>query len=143
VEAEGDARTSVKLLSGGNPQIPKGDGEGPVQAYLHALPGWKRDLGWALDGLIVRVVPQVRKAIRWNSPFYGIEGQGWFLSFHCFERYIKVSFLRGAALSPPPPVVSKLAAVRYVHLTEQGLGDQAQLESWILQAASRPGEMLF
>ena len=95
------------LLSGGNPQIPKGDGDAPVQAYIAAMPDWKRDLGQKLDALIVRTVPDVRKAVKWNSPFYGVEGQGWFLSFHCFTRYVKVAFFKGTSLRPLPPGESK------------------------------------
>ena len=105
-----------KLLSGGNPQIPKGDGDGPVQAYIEAMPGWKREVGRYLDSLVERSVPDVRKAVRWNSPFYGIEGQGWFLSFHCFSKYIKVTFLNGGSLRPLPPVTSRYEHVRYFHI---------------------------
>src|SRR6188768_1713742 len=103
-----------KLLSGGNPQIAKGEGDGPVQAYIEAMPDWKRDVGRRLDALVVRAVPDVRKAMKWNSPFYGMEGQGWFLSFHCFTKYIKVTFFRGTALRPLPPGESKQADVRYL-----------------------------
>jgi hypothetical protein len=104
------------LLSGGNPQIAKGDGDVPVQAYLEAMSGWKREVGYLLDSLIVAAVPDVRKAVRWNSPFYGIDGEGWFLSFHCFEKYIKVTFLKRASLDPPPPIYSKHEPVRYLHV---------------------------
>lgn len=128
-----------KLLSGGNPQIPKGDGDAPVQAYLAAMPGWKRDVGLQLDALIERTVPDVRKAVRWNSPFYGVEGQGWFLSYHCFTRYIKVTFLYGAQLDPLPPVGSKDPNARYVHLHEDEELDEELLASWIRQAAEIPG----
>jgi hypothetical protein len=130
---------SPRLLSGGNPQIPKGDGDAPVKAYIAAMPGWKREAGRRLDDLIVRTVPDVRKAVRWNSPFYGVEGRGWFLSYHCFTRYIKVTFLRGAELDPLPPVGSKDPDVRYVHLHEGEDVDEAQLTSWIRQAAAIPG----
>lgn len=131
-----------KLLSGGNPQIPKADGDAPVQAYIAAMPGWKRDVGRRLDALIERKVPKVRKAVRWNSPFYGIEGQGWFLSFHCFARYVKVTFLRGSSLRPPPPVESKHPDTRYFHIHEgDALGEE--LASWIKQAAKLPGDPLF
>jgi len=132
-----------KLLSGGNPQIPKGDGDAPVRAYLAAMPGWKRDAGRRLDALIVRTVPKVRKAVRWNSPFYGIADNGWFLSFHCFDRYLKVSFLRGAALDPLPPVASKFPDTRYFHIHEHDQVDDKLLASWIKQAAKLPGDPLF
>ena len=101
--------TQPKLLSGGNPQIPKADGDAPVQAYIAAMPGWKREVGEQVDALVVAAVPEVRKAVRWNSPFYGVEGQGWFLSTHCFTAYVKLTLLNGAALRPPPPIASKLA----------------------------------
>ena len=130
---------SPRLLSGGNPQIPKGDGDAPVQAYIAAMPGWKRETGRRLDDLIVRTVPDVRKAVRWNSPFYGVEGRGWFLSYHCFTRYLKVTFLRGAELDPLPPVGSKDPDARYVHLHEGEDVDEAQLTAWIRQAAAIPG----
>ncbi|HEU4967883.1 DUF1801 domain-containing protein [Sphingomonas sp.] len=128
-----------KLLAGGNPQIPKGDGDAPVQAYIAAMPGWKREVGLRLDALVERVVPGVRKAVRWNSPFYGVEGQGWFLGVHCFTRYVKLSFFRGASLHPLPPVASKDANVRYVHLREGEDIDEAQLADWIRQASELPG----
>lgn len=131
------------LLSGGNPQIPKGDGDAPVQAYVSAMPGWKRAIGARLDELVVRNVPNVRKAVRWNSPFYGVEGQGWFLSFHCFTKYIKVTFLRGSTLSPLPPVQSKDPNTRYYHIHEDDTLDEALLSSWIRQAAEQPGDPLF
>ena len=127
------------LLSGGNPQIPKGEGDAPVQAYIAAMPGWKSEAGRRLDALIVRTVPGVRKAVKWNSPFYGVEGQGWFLSFHCFTRYIKLAFFRGAALSPAPPVESKDENTRYFHIHEDQPLDEARLASWIRQAAELPG----
>jgi hypothetical protein len=128
-----------KLLSGGNPQIPKGDGDAPVQAYIAAMPGWKRDAGRQLDALVERIVPDVRKAVKWNSPLYGVEGQGFFLGVHCFTRYIKISFFRGAALDPQPPVGSKDPNARYVHLEEGDSVDQPQLADWIRQAAAIPG----
>jgi hypothetical protein len=131
------------LLFGGNPQIPKGDGDAPVQAYLAAMPGWKREVGRALDALIERTVPGVRKAVRWNSPFYGIEDEGWFLSFHCFEKYVKVTFLRGAALQPPPPVASKHPDVRYLHVHEGEPFDEEQMRRWLEQAAAMPGDPIF
>lgn len=127
------------LLAGGNPQIAKGDGAAPVQAYIAAMPGWKSDVGRRLDALILRTVPDVRKAVRWNSPFYGIEGQGWFLSFHCFTRYVKVTFFRGMSLRPVPPGESKDKNVRYLDIYEGAPLDQAQLTDWIRQAAALPG----
>jgi len=129
----------VKLLSGGNPQIAKADGDAPVQAYIAAMPGWKRALGKRLDTLIERYVPSVRKAVKWNSPFYGIEGQGWFLSFHVFTHYVKVSFFRGASLRPVPPGKSKQKEVRYLDIHEDDQLDEAQLATWVKQAAALPG----
>ena len=135
--------TGPRLLSGGNPQIPKGDGDGPVQDYIAAMPGWKQDAGRQLDDLIERIVPDVKKAVRWNSPFYGVEGQGWFLSYHCFTRYIKVTFLRGSQLDPLPPEKSKDPNTRYLHIYEDRRVDDEQLTKWIRQAARMPGEPLF
>jgi hypothetical protein len=132
-------RTRARLLTGGNPQIAKGDGDAPVQAYMAAMPGWKRDAGRRLDALIVRTVPRVRKAVKWNSPFYGIEGQGWFLNFHVFTKYIKVAFFRGTSLLPLPPGESKHEEVRYVDIREDDELDEAQLTTWIRQAAALPG----
>lgn len=140
---KGAAKPGVKLLSGGNPQIPKGDGDVPVQAYIAAVPGWKREAAASIDALVEQVVPEVRKAVRWNSPFYGVEGQGWFLSYHCFAKYLKVTFLNGAQLEPPPPVASKQASVRYAHVTEGEALDVDQWKDWIEQAAKLPGEALF
>jgi hypothetical protein len=131
----------VVLLSGGNPQIPKGDGDGPVQAYIAAMPGWKSEMGRRLDVLVERTVPGVRKAVKWNSPFYGVEGQGWFLSYHCFTRYVKVTFFRGAHLAPLPPGASKDPNTRYLDIYEDRELDERQLESWIRQAAGIPGWM--
>ena len=130
------------LLSGGNPQIPKGDGDAPVQAYIAAMPGWKRDVGRRLDDLIVRTVPDVHKAVKWNSPFYGVEGQGWFLNLHCFTRYVKVAFFRGTSLRPVPPGSSKHDEVRYLDIHENEALDEAQLVDWVQQASRLPGEML-
>ncbi|MER8833423.1 DUF1801 domain-containing protein [Mesorhizobium sp. M0909] len=130
------------LLAGGNPQIPKGDGDAPVQAYIAAMLGWKRDVGRRLDALIVRNVPDVRKAVKWNSPFYGVEGQGWFLNFHCFTKYIKLAFFRGASLRPVPPGESKHKDVRYLDIYEDDLLDEAQLADWIKQASQLPGERM-
>ncbi|NLY92651.1 MAG: DUF1801 domain-containing protein [Myxococcales bacterium] len=131
-----------KLLSGGNPQIPKGDGDAPVQAYIAAMPGWKREVGRRLDAVVERVVPGVKKAVKWNSPFYGVEGDGWFLSYHCFDRYVKLTFFRGTSLDPVPPVASKTPEVRYFHIHEDDAVDEALLESWIAQASRLPGERL-
>ena len=133
--------SEAKLLSGGNPQIPKGEGDAPVQAYIAAMPGWKSEAGRRLDKLVEKTVPGVRKAVKWNSPFYGVEGQGWFLSFHVFTRYIKVTFFRGAQLDPLPPVGSKDPNTRYVHIEEDEPVDEAQLAEWIRQAAAIRGWM--
>ncbi|MEZ4492494.1 MAG: DUF1801 domain-containing protein [Dehalococcoidia bacterium] len=135
--------TGPRLLSGGNPQIPKGDGDEPVRDYIAAMPGWKQDAGRLLDDLIERIVPDVKKAVRWNSPFYGVEGQGWFLSYHCFTRYMKVTFLRGSQLDPLPPEKSKDPNTRYLHIYEDRRVDDEQLTKWIRQAARMPGEALF
>ena len=134
--------TKPKLLAGGNPQIPKGEGDAPVQAYIAAMPGWKRDVGRQLDSLIARVVPNVHKAVKWNSPFYGIKGEGWFLNFHCFTKYIKVAFFRGTSLRPVPPGESKHKEVRYLDIHEGEPIDEKQLSSWIKQASKLPGEKL-
>jgi len=125
------------LLSGGNPQIAKADGAAPVRAYIAAMPGWKRDVGRRLDALIVRTVPTVRRAVKWNSPFYGIEGRGWFLAFHVFSRYVKVSFFKGTSLLPVPPGGTGREA-RWVDIHEDDL-DVAQLTRWVRQAAAMPG----
>jgi hypothetical protein len=126
------------LLSGGNPQIAKADGDAPVQAYIRAMPGWKRDVGRRLDAIIVRSVPNVRKAVKWNSPFYGIEGRGWFLSYHCFTKYIKVAFFRGTSLRPLPPGESKDKEARYLDVYEDEL-NEAQFAAWVKQASKLPG----
>ena len=128
----------ARLLAGGNPQIPKGDGDAPVQAYIAAMPGWKSDLGRCLDELIVRTVPGVRKAVRWNSPFYGVEGAGWFLSYHVFTRYVKVTFFRGASLEPQPPGAGKDKNARWVDVHEGEL-DEERMAAWVRQAAALPG----
>jgi hypothetical protein len=128
------------LLAGGNPQIAKAYGDAPVQAYIAAMPGLKRDVGRRLDALIVCTVPDVHKAVKWNSPFYGIEGQGWFLSLHCFTNYVKVAFFRGASLRPLPPVASKHKDVRYLDIHEDNQFDEAQLAAWVKQASQLPGE---
>jgi hypothetical protein len=130
------------LLSGGNPQIAKADGDAPVQAYIAAMPGWKSDLGRRLDALIVRTVPGVRKAVKWNSPFYGVEEQCWFLSYHCFTKYVKVAFFRGASLRPLPPGESKHKEVRYLDIHEDDQLDEAQFAAWVKQASQLPGERM-
>jgi hypothetical protein len=130
------------LLAGGNPQIPKGYGDAPVQAYIAAMPGWKRDIGRRLDDLIVRTVPDVYKAVKWNSPFYGIEGEGWFLNIHCFTKYVKVAFFRGTSLRPVPPGKSKHEEVRYLDVHEDDEFDEAQFCDWVKQASQLPGEDL-
>ena len=131
-----------RLLSGGNPQIAKADGDAPVQAYIAAMPGWKSDVGRRLDALIVRTVPGVHKAVKWNSPFYGIEGQGWFLGIHCFAKYVKVAFFRGATLRPIPPGESKQKEVRYLDIYEDGELDEAQLAAWVKQASQLSGKQM-
>ncbi|MFO0864138.1 MAG: DUF1801 domain-containing protein [Gemmataceae bacterium] len=131
-----------KLLSGGNPQIAKGYGDESVQAYIAAMPGWKHDLGKHLDELIVRTVPGVAKAVKWNTPFYGFEGQGWFVAFHCFTKYIKVTFFRGSSLRPVPPGESKQKDVRYLDIYEDPPLDEAQFVDWVKQASVLPGEKL-
>ena len=136
------ARSSAKprLLSGGNPQIKKGDGDGPVQAYIAAMPGWKRDLGRRLDALIERTVPGVQKAVKWNSPFYGVKDEGWFLGIHCFTKYVKVAFFRGTSLRPLPPGESKSKETRYLDIREDEPLDEKQLAAWVKQASRLPGE---
>ena len=136
------AAAKPKLLSGGNPQIAKGYGDAPVAAYIVAMPGWKREVGRRLDALIVRTVPGVAKAVKWNSPFYGVEEGVWFLSFHCFARYVKVAFFRGASLRPLPPGESKQKEVRYLDIHEDDGFDEAQLTAWIKQASQLPGERM-
>jgi len=136
------APTQPVLLSGGNPQIPKGYGDAPVQAYIAAMPGWKQNVGRRLDAIISRTVPGVRKAVKWNSPFFGVEDNIWFLSFHCFTKYVKVAFFRGAALIPIPPRKSKHEHVRYLDIYEDDALDEAQLADWVRQAAALPGERM-
>ena len=126
--------------AGGNPQIAKGEGDAPVQAYIAAMPGWKRDIGRRLDALIMRTVPGVRKAVKWNSPLYGIEGQGWFLSVHCFTKYVKVAFFRGASLDPVPPGPSKSKNTRYLDIHADDELDEDRLADWVKQASQLPGE---
>jgi hypothetical protein len=135
-------KSKPKLLAGGNPQIAKADGDAPVQAYIAAMPGWKRDVGRRLDALIERAVPGVHKAVKWNSPFYGIEGEGWFLSFHTYTRYVKVAFFRGALLQPVPPGESKMPSTRYLDVHEGEVLDEAQFIAWVQQASALPGERM-
>jgi hypothetical protein len=135
------AKPKPRLLSGGNPQIPLGYGDAPVKAYLAAIPGWKQALGKRLDALIVRAVPGVQKAVKWNTPFYGLEGQGWFVAFHCFTNYIKVTFFRGTSLTPVPAGESKHREVRYLDLREGEL-DEGQFTAWVKQASELPGERM-
>jgi hypothetical protein len=134
-------KSAPKLLSGGNPQIAMGYGNAPVKAYIAAIPGWKRDLARRVDALIVRTVPKVHKAVKWNSPFYGFENEGWFLSFHCFTNYLKVTFFRGTSLQPGPAGKSKHPEVRYLDIRE-GEFDEAQFIAWVKQASELPGERL-
>jgi hypothetical protein len=136
------AENMPTLLAGGNPQITKGDGDAPVQAYIAAMPGWKSEVGRRLDALIVRTVSGVHKAVKWNSLFYGLEDQGWFLSFHCFAKYVKLAFFRGTSLSPVPPVESKSQDTRYVHIHEGEPLDEVQLAAWVMQASELPGEKM-
>lgn len=130
------------LLSGGNPQIAKGYGDAPVQAWIAAAPGWKRGAAARLDRLIEKTVPKVTKAVKWNSPLYGLDGETWFLSFHAFDRYLKVAFHKGAQLDPPLPVGSKQKEVRYLHIHEDDPPDEARLADWIAQASRLPGERM-
>ncbi len=133
--------TETKLLYGGNPQIAKGYGDAPVRAYIAAIPGWKRDVAARVDALVEQVVPGVQRAIKWNSPFYGLEKDRWFLSFHCFDRYLKLTFFRGQSLDPIPPEPSKSGDTRYLHIHE-GDAFEDQLALWIEQASKLPGEKL-
>ena len=143
-------RTSIKstkaakpaLLAGGNPQIAKADGDAPVQAYIAAMPGWKRDVGRRLDALIMRAVLGVRKAVKWNTPFYGVEGQGWFLGFHCFTKCVKMAFFRGTSLRPVPPGESKSKDTRYLDIHEDDQLDESQFADWVKQASQLPGERM-
>jgi len=130
------------LLSGGNPQIAKGYGDAPIQAYIAAMPGWKSEVGRRIDEIVERTVPGVQKAVKWNSPFYGLERDVWFLSLHCFDKYIKVAFFRGEALRPVPPVTSKSQDTRYFHIHEHDQLDEAQFADWVKQASRLPGEKM-
>ncbi|MDK4736535.1 DUF1801 domain-containing protein [Rhizobium sp. CNPSo 3490] len=136
------AGAAPKLLSGGNPQIPKDCGDAPVQAYIAAMPDWKSEIGRRLDALITRTVPGVCKAVKWNSPFYGMEGQGWFLGVHCYASYVKVAFFKGASLHPLPPGESKQKEVRYLDIRKDDPFDEAQVASWVEQASRLPGERM-
>ncbi|RWX63750.1 DUF1801 domain-containing protein [Mesorhizobium sp. M4B.F.Ca.ET.089.01.1.1] len=136
------AGTEPVLLSGGNPQIAKGYGDAPVQAYIAAMPGWKRDVGRRLDALIARAIPGVEKAVKWNSPLYGVEGQGWFLGVHCFTKYVKVAFFRGTSLNPLPPGESRTKETRYLDIREDDQVDEAQFAEWVKQASRLPGERM-
>ncbi len=133
------SKRKPRVLAGGNPRIAKGEGNAPVQAYIARMPAWKRDLGKRLDALIARAVPKVQKAVKWNSPFYGVAGQGWFLSFHVFTRYVKVAFFNGASLDPLPPGVSTTRNTRYLDIHEGDDLDEAQFTRWVKQAAKLPG----
>ena len=134
-----EAGKPPRLLSGGNPQVAKADGDAPVQAYIDAMPGWKRDVGRTLDAIISRTVPDVHKAVKWNSPLYGVEGKGFFLGIHCFTKYVKVAFFRGAALKPLPPGESKDTHTRYLDIREGEPLDEAQFARWVRQASAQPG----
>lgn len=136
------AARKIVLLSGGNPQIPKGYGDLPVQTYIAAMPGWKRGVGERLDAIITDTVPGVTKAVKWNTPLYGLDGNGWFTAFHCMTRYIKVTFFRGSQLTPIPPESSRQPDVRYLHIPEPGAFDAARFADWALQASRLPGENL-
>jgi hypothetical protein len=140
--ADKNAGSGPKLLSGGNPQIRKGEGDEPVRAYIAAMPGWKRSLGERLDRRIVRTVPDVHKAVKWNQPFYGHEGEGWFLAFRCYTKYVQLQFFRGTSLDPLPPKASKHDEVRYFDIYEDDDLDEDQLVSWIEQASNLPGEKM-
>ena len=131
-----------KLLAGGNPQIPKGYGDQPVQAYIEAMPGWKRDIGRKLDDLIHRAVPNVEKGVKWNSPFYGMKRDVWFLNFHCFTKYVKVAFFEGVKLDPMPPEPSKHGKVRYLNIYEDKPLDEEQFTRWVKQASKLDGEIM-
>ena len=140
--AAGRGAVKPALLAGGNPQIAKGDGDAPVQAYIPAMPGWKQDVGRRLDALIERNVPDIRKAVKWNSSLYGIDGHGWFLDIHCFTKYVKVAFFRGTLLRPVPPGGSKSKDTRYLDIHEDDQFDEAQLAAWVKQASQLPGQKM-
>ena len=134
--------TEPKLLSGGNPQITKGYGDEPVQAYIAAVPGWKQAVCRRLDAVISKAVPDVLKAVKWNTPLYSVEEGRWFASFHCYDRYVKVAFVRGAKRDPVPPVASKVADTRYFHIHEDEALDEAAFADWAKQASRLPGEKM-
>lgn len=139
------AKASAKkprLLSGGNPQIAKGYGDEIVHAYIAAMPGWKRAAGKRVDALVTRAVPGVRKAVKYNSPLYGVEVGVWFASMHVFTHYVKLAFFRGASLTPLPPGESKQRHVRYLDIREDHDWDEAQIVDWMKQASKLPGEKL-
>ena len=140
--AKKPASAQPRLLSGGNPQVAKGEGDAPVQAYIAAMPGWKSEVGRRLDEIITRTMPEVHKAVKWNSPLYGIEGNGWFLGIHCFNKYIKVAFFRGALLNPIPPGSSTSKETRYLNIGEDDVLDESQFVEWIIQASKLPGERM-
>ena len=140
--AKAEKGNAPVLLSGGNPQIAKGHGDEPVQAYIAAMPGWKREVGRQVDRIVGEAVPDAAKAVKWNSPLYGMEQGSWFLSLHCFDRYVKVAFFRGASLSPQPPVASKQKDVRYYHVFEDKPLDEKQFADWVKQASRLPGERM-
>ncbi len=137
-----DTMGEPRLLAGGNPQIPKGEGDGPVQAYIAAMPGWKSDLGRRIDRIVTGTIPDVRKAVKWNQPLYGVDDDGWFLSFRCFTRSVKVTFFKGASLRPLPPGASKQADVRSLDVYEHDLLDEEQFTAWVVQASDLPGTQL-
>lgn len=141
-KAASAAASEPKLLSGGNPRIAKGHGDAPVQAYIAAMPGWKNAIGRRIDALVVNSVPDVQKAVKWNSPLYGMEGDGWFLGIHCFTNYVKVAFFRGASLQPIPPGDSKSKETRYLNIREGDTLDEAQFSDWVKQASRLPGERM-
>lgn len=138
-KAASKKKAAVKLLSGGNPQITKGDGDAPVQAYIAAMPDWKRGVGERLDALLEKHIPALQKAVKWNSPFYGVEGQGWFIAVHVFTKFVRITFFKGQSLDPLPPGPSKVENVRYLDIRETGIEDEKQLISWLKQAAALPG----
>jgi hypothetical protein len=141
-ESQSEKAAAPKLLAGGNPQIARGEGDAPVQAYIAAMPGWKRDVGRRLDALIMSAAPGVRKAVKWNSPLYGVEGQGWFLGLHCFAKAVKVAFFKGASLNPVPPGESKSEGTRYLDIRENDALDESQFIAWVEQASRLPGRRM-
>ena len=138
--SDGTSRSQPRLLSGGNPQIPKGEGDGPVQDYIAAMPDWKRPLGERIDALVTKAVPKVHKAVKWNQPFYGVDDEGWFMAFRCYTKFGQLQFFRGTSLDPVPPKASKHPEGRYLDIHEDDELDEKRLRSWIKQAAALPGE---